>query len=132
MTTGADQVMGVFDGAEVLASDVAEARDSPPPRQVPPAPPSIDSELAALPLNDTGNGQRLLRRFGDRILFVRDVGPYVWTGKVWDGDGGTDHARVLGQRPALGEHCHRVGDSSRPSKGPKSVMKSESHFSASA
>lgn len=100
MATGADQVMAVFDGAELLASDAAEAQDSIPPQQAPPPPPSIDAELAALPLNDTGNGQRLLRRFGDRILFVRDVGPYVWTGKLWDGEGGADHARVLGQDTA--------------------------------
>ena len=100
MATGADQVMGIFDGAEVLEGDAAETQDAIPPQQRPPSPPSIDAELAALPLNDTGNGQRLLRRFGDRILFVRDVGPYVWTGKLWDGEGGADHARVLGQETA--------------------------------
>jgi putative DNA primase/helicase len=100
MTTGADQVMTAFDAAELLDGEDVTPQDMPPPQQMPPPPPSIDAELAALPLNDTGNGQRMLRRFGDRILFVRDVGPYVWTGKMWDGDGGADHARVLGQETA--------------------------------
>ena len=35
------------------------------------------------PQNDTGNGRRLLRWFGDDVLHVRDVGWLAWTGTYW-------------------------------------------------
>lgn len=61
---------------------------------------AVDVELAGLPANDTGNAQRLIRRFGDEFRFVREVGPYVWCGTHWDGVGGREHAMRLAQRTA--------------------------------
>lgn len=41
---------------------------------------------AAYPLNDYGNGQRLMAHFGDDILFVPRLGWYRWGGRVWQSD----------------------------------------------
>jgi putative DNA primase/helicase len=70
----------------------------------------IDPELiaacAAEPLNDTGNGQRLLKYFGNRILNVREVsskqdpGWHHWTGTHCCGEGGADAAMLLAQETA--------------------------------
>lgn len=61
---------------------------------------AFEAELALLPANDTGNAQRLIRRFGDRFRFVRDVGPFVWTGTHWDGAGGLELMKRLAQDTA--------------------------------
>ena len=78
----------------------------------------LDSELSGLPANDTGNAQRLMRRYGERFRFVREVGPFVWTGSHWDGAGGGELGqRVIGQSEGDvyggGElHVQRDGDES--------------------
>ena len=99
-------IAGLVDRAEILSDGQGGA---PPPRDpegedgaggsgfsgTP-----LDRELAGLPPNDTGNGQRLLRRFGSEIRFVREVGPHIWTGTHWDGVGGGEHALRLAQKTA--------------------------------
>ena len=82
-----------IDQAEVL--DAGEAFDG----GVPPVS-SLSRELATQPANDTGNGKRLLARYGDQLRFVREVGPHVWTGTHWDGMAGTEHALRLAQKTA--------------------------------
>lgn len=59
----------------------------------PPAPPAPDdhdlppeARCAALPLNDLGNGQRFVVWFGDDVLFVSQVGWFVWDGARWKKD----------------------------------------------
>lgn len=54
----------------------------------PPAPDSDDlvRECLGLPLNDYGNGQRLIRHFGGDLLFVARVGWFVWDGVRWRSD----------------------------------------------
>lgn len=54
---------------------------------LPPAPPAdIDQRdpqlraCAALPYNDMGNGRRLHLRFGERLLYIRNMGWCVWDG----------------------------------------------------
>ncbi len=42
------------------------------------------------PQNDTGNGRRLLRWFGDDLLHVRDVGWHAWAGTHWRRAGGEE------------------------------------------
>jgi putative DNA primase/helicase len=42
-----------------------------------------DLALAALPLNDYGNAQRLKARFGHDLRFVEQQGWFVWNGKRW-------------------------------------------------
>jgi putative DNA primase/helicase len=71
---------------------------------------SIDRELLAIcaeqPQNDTGNGQRLLKHFGNRILHVRELsdgklaGWHMWTGTHWKREGGPEAAILYAQRTA--------------------------------
>ncbi|MEX0841608.1 MAG: phage/plasmid primase, P4 family [Xanthobacteraceae bacterium] len=55
------------------------------------------------PQNDTGNGQRLLHYFGDRLLNVREQsaarepGWHSWTGTHWSRDGGNEAATLFAQ-----------------------------------
>lgn len=99
-------IAGIVEAAEVLAEDEGPAEPSGNSGSLPPADPPqaaadpLDAELALLPANDTGNARRLIRRFGDRFRFVREVGPFVWTGTHWDGVGGTEHATRLAQETA--------------------------------
>ncbi|MCV6548574.1 MAG: phage/plasmid primase, P4 family [Cohaesibacter sp.] len=43
----------------------------------------LDRELAELDRNDLGNAERLQRRFGDDLLYVRDMGWHFWDGAHW-------------------------------------------------
>lgn len=55
----------------------------------PPADPSADDPLslgATFPLNDYGNGQRLITYFGDDVRFVPRLGWYRWDGRRWRAD----------------------------------------------
>ena len=52
--------------------------------------PEIIEASALEPLNDVGNGKRLLHHFGDEILHVRDVGWHVFTGTHWSKEGGDE------------------------------------------
>lgn len=76
-----------------------------------PLPPETIEKCARLPLNDVGNGKRMLYWFGDRILHVREVGWHWWTGTHWSKDGGEEKvqryaqltaARIKIERDALG------------------------------
>lgn len=64
-----------------------------------------------LPLNDYGNGQRLVNHFGEDMLFVPRVGWFGWTGQVWQKDpdeltvrrnAQAIAARVLDEIPLMG------------------------------
>lgn len=58
----------------------------------PPEPPASSDDAspvqrsAQLPLNDYGNGQRLVIHFGSDLMFVPRIGWFVWTGQVWAQD----------------------------------------------
>src|SRR5690606_27686531 len=59
----------------------------------PPTPPADDEEAPPpearcvnLPLNDLGNGQRLIVHFGEDLISIPRVGWFHWTGKVWRAD----------------------------------------------
>ena len=56
--------------------------------------------LAALPQNDTGNGQRLKARFGEDLMFVRDVGWHAWIGTHWSRTEGDRLALIFAQQTA--------------------------------
>lgn len=58
-------------------------------------------EVAATLLpNDTDNGRRLIHWRGLELLFVRDVGWHVWTGRFWDPLGGAEAAHRMAQQAA--------------------------------
>ncbi|GAA0547901.1 putative DNA primase/helicase [Rhizomicrobium palustre] len=43
---------------------------------------------ALQPMNDFGNAQRLVLRFGDSLMFVENIGWFAWDGSRWDREGG--------------------------------------------
>jgi len=50
----------------------------------------LDLALAFQPMNDFGNANRLIRRYGEDLMFVKNVGWFAWDGARWDrerGDG---------------------------------------------
>jgi hypothetical protein len=58
------------------------------------------------PQNDTGNGQRLLKYFGNELLNVREAesarsfGWHYWTGQRWQFEGAAHVAALYAQRTA--------------------------------
>lgn len=48
----------------------------------------IDEDLRFRPLNDMGNGQRLLKRHGEKLIYVENIGWCGWTGTHWSFDDG--------------------------------------------
>lgn len=57
----------------------------PPPPEEGEAPPP-EAACVDLPLNDLGNGQRLIVHFGADLIWIPRVGWFVWTGQVWRTD----------------------------------------------
>lgn len=47
-----------------------------------------DELLCRLPLNDLGNSQRLLARYGETVKYVENIGWHGWTGTHWSLDEG--------------------------------------------
>ncbi|MBK8159145.1 MAG: hypothetical protein IPK59_10395 [Rhodospirillaceae bacterium] len=48
----------------------------------------LDLDLAALPRSDYGNAMRMLKRFGQDLLYVDEVGWYVWDSRRWSAEAG--------------------------------------------
>lgn len=65
-----------------------------------PAPDPAD--LAWLEMSDLGNAMRLVKRAGDRLMFVKDVGWFGWDGKSWRLDDGERLAIRLAHETARG------------------------------
>lgn len=89
---------------EALGANAPDAAEAPPPE--PPAPsdegPSPLDRSAQQPLNDYGNGQRLVIHFGDDLMFVPRIGWFAWTGQVWAQDfDGMGVRRIAHRIPAL-------------------------------
>lgn len=59
----------------------------------------LEAAMRLLP-NDTDNGRRLIHWRGLDLLFVRDVGWHVWTGRFWDPLGGAEAAHRQAQQAA--------------------------------
>lgn len=58
----------------------------------------IDKELCHYQLNDKGNAQRFIKRYGKDLLFVPEAGWFGWTGKFWSLDEGPMHAQKCAHR----------------------------------
>ena len=93
-------------GADVPPSGPLPEDEEPDPAAV--------AELVDEPQNDTGNGRRLLKHYGKRMLMVRDVGPHVWAGTHWEPLGGKEAFMRLAQRTA--EHIALEAEHIFPSK----------------
>jgi len=94
-----DEIRAVFDAAEAIdlgtMGDAAIDQDGPeysgdmPPEG--PLPPlseddTPEARAAVFPLNDYGNGQRLMEYYGADILYVPRLGWYRWEGRRWCAD----------------------------------------------
>ena len=53
----------------------------------------VNLRLARVDRNDMGNGERLLARHGQDLLFVRELGWHAWDGRYWDRDGAAAELR---------------------------------------
>ncbi|MFT3973308.1 MAG: phage/plasmid primase, P4 family [Amaricoccus sp.] len=90
-----------------LRSAEGDGASADPPPPEPPRPSDEDDgslidRSARLPLNDYGNGQRLVLHFGDDLMFVPRLGWFVWNGKVWAQDfDGMGVRRVAHKIPSL-------------------------------
>jgi len=60
--------------------------DRRPPEDPPVEPDPIEIEAARFPLNDYGNGCRLVAYYGDDMRYVPRLGWYRWQGKRWAAD----------------------------------------------
>lgn len=88
-----DDVRAAFDAAETLPPVDDMAGDPVDPAEGGEAPPvdiyeedTPTRRCAGLPLNDYGNGLRLIQHFGEQILFVPRLGWYRWDGRRWAPD----------------------------------------------
>jgi putative DNA primase/helicase len=59
----------------------------------------LEFAMRLLP-NDTDNGRRLILWRGQEMLFVRDVGWHVWTGRFWEPLGAAEAVQRLAQSAA--------------------------------
>lgn len=66
------------------------------------APPVDNVRLAKLELNDVGNGERFMARYGRDALFVREVGWHHWDGKRWARAGADQAVRRMAHATARG------------------------------
>ena len=86
-----DEIRAAAEAAETLPPVETDARDGVPDdrgaAEDPPAEaPPIEAEAARFPLNDYGNGQRLVAYYGADMQFVPRLGWYRWQGKRWAAD----------------------------------------------
>ena len=76
---------GASPGHDDPGHDGIDPGPPPPPADDEEAPPP-EARCVGLPLNDFGNGQRLIVHFGADLIWIPRVGWFVWTGKVWRSD----------------------------------------------
>lgn len=89
----------------------------PPPTDQPDAPQPPDSEpidpltvmkCADEPINDTGNGRRLLHHFGEDLLHVTNVGFHVWSTRHWEFDSPANGRDSIGLKTI--DHCQQISE----------------------
>ncbi|MDH2325992.1 phage/plasmid primase, P4 family [Cereibacter sp. SYSU M97828] len=78
--SGATDGFADDEGWDNMAPDPAPRDDDPE------GPPPPEARCAGYPLNDYGNGKRLVEHFGDDLLYVPRVGYHVWVGTHWARD----------------------------------------------
>ncbi len=103
-TLSADAMLAAFeaDGARTL-----DAGDG-----------TLDGQLALKPLNDLGNAERLITRFGHDFLFLRGAGWAAWDGAVWNLDDGETRIELAAHATAraLLDETRRLGESLKGNK----------------
>ncbi len=94
---GKEKLSGAFLGAEAITFSGSE-----PLREVPPFEtlPAKDRELYKITLNDSGNTERLVKRFGKNLSYVEITGWYGWDKKRWSLEEGFRHANLYAEKTA--------------------------------
>lgn len=76
------------------------------------------ARAAREPINDTGNGNRLIIHFGDDLMFVPQLGWFTWGGTHWSLDASQLAVRAMAQQVGLLIHeeaaCLPVSDDDAP------------------
>lgn len=62
--------------------------------------PELDRKLYKKKRNDAGNAQRLVARYGEDLLFIKEAGWYGWTGSLWSLDEGENRAYLCAEQTA--------------------------------
>lgn len=143
MSDKPDKVRAAFEAQEEV--DLPEGMDPPqddescPDDYMPPPPPPDDGrgeggepnpieEAAKEPLNDFGNGRRFVIHFGKDIVYVAQVGWFVWDGCRWKKDaeiskGVSPAIRRLAQQ--MSGLIEKEIDFIQPSKRDRALLKEE-------
>lgn len=58
------------------------------------------ASMTRMQQNDIGNADRLIKRFGDQLCYIVNVGWHVWDGRRWSRDEGDIAARKFAQQTA--------------------------------
>ena len=95
------------DTAEELIRELVEnavrvtfADDPPVGKNGEPVFDDTDAALARCSLNDLGNSARLLRRFGQDMMWIAEIGWIAWTGTHWSAEEGESKARLMAHNTA--------------------------------
>jgi putative DNA primase/helicase len=110
-----------------------EAGGAPPPEPPPPSDEASPLDKSAQqPLNDYGNGQRLVIHFGADLMFVPRIGWFAWNGKVWAQDfDGMGVRRVAHRIPKIiAEEATRSKYSARDAAILKAASEAEAAYEA--
>lgn len=104
MDDGVEKAREIMSDLEPVDMDGVEAPAAPTEGDPPDAPPAEGSEpppearCVAFPLNDIGNGMRVVEHFGQDLFWVPRVGWFVWNGAVWAKDQDEIAVRRLAQK----------------------------------
>jgi putative DNA primase/helicase len=60
----------------------------------------LTRQLMYMDRNDSGNASRLLARYGEDLLFIKEAGWYVWNGQVWGNEVGARDALKFAKKTA--------------------------------
>jgi putative DNA primase/helicase len=79
----------------------------------------LDRVLAFQPGNDLGNGTRLIHRFGADLIYVENIGWFIWDGARWDRERGQTGAVKLGHKvaQAISQEAKALMDKPPPKGG---------------
>lgn len=89
-------VAGLHDVRDILDDAEAVFYDDGVPREYPPLDSldAIDRKLCRFSATDLGNAERLVKRHGDDLIWIKEIGWVCWTGKRWDRERGDTEVQL--------------------------------------
>ncbi len=61
----------------------------------------LATDCAVFLQNDLGNSERFRRRFGDELIYIKDVGWHYFDGRMWSARDGSKMAKIFAQKTAM-------------------------------